>query len=101
MKFLVCFLLLLQIPTSTGHDRKVGSVAVRIVRRGKDTFMTPVIPPHFKLSLLSGPNVVADDIQACTVYGRMMSQDPPMEATVLRCGESEFGVEEVDFETND
>ena len=94
---LLTFFLLTQAPEATEPDRKVGTIAVRIVHKGQDLVMTPLLPTSFKLGVLAGNPPADTGVQMCTVYGRTLKTEPPLEATILRCGEAELGVTEVMF----
>ena len=86
---------------SSDKDTKIGDAMFRISKQGSDIVMEPLLVPHFRLTLLKGPGIEANDIQKCVVLRRDSAIDTNKDiiytVVVLRCGENEYAVAEVDF----
>lgn len=99
MRTLLAFLLaVVAFPQTT--DRRVGVAAFQIVKRDGELMMHPLVSPDFKLEWLSGSKVPPDGITQCTVIARDTVNEPAATVftfTVLRCGDAEYGIKEIDF----
>lgn len=88
-------------------DAMVGKAAFRIQRHGDDILMQPMLTPRFQLSYIKGPRPVDGDpaIQQCSVWSRELRRSYEdmtlITVTVLKCGETEYGMRGVDFQFED
>ena len=84
------------------QEQRIGPAAFRIFKRGDAIILAPVITPEFKVMLMEGPKPVVDEVQQCIVYAHYLSEeDKTRVVTVIKCGESVYGLTEVDFVMNE
>lgn len=95
MKYLI-IIAVFALPTATA-DRRIGSAQFHIERVKDEVVMEPLVPARFKLVQLKGEHAEPNDIVRCEVFARALDGNPELMITVLKCGDREYGVQEVDF----
>jgi hypothetical protein len=83
-----------QPPVRPPSDRKIGTATFHLQAANGAMVAEPLLPTQFRLRLLKGELKEPHDIVHCGVFARDIGQ---FTLTVLKCGENEYAVEEVDF----
>ena len=81
-------------------DVKVGKAAFHILKSGgEEMSVEPLLTPSFKLARIAGTTNPDTSIIQCDVIKRVMGfqGDDAFIITVLKCGNSEYAIKELDF----